>query len=295
MTTPTPTNEDIAEVLSEIADLLEGQEANPHRVRSYRNAANTVRRLDGSLVETVKQGDGRALQEMPNIGKSIAGLIEEYVHKGRSSLLDRLEAETSPEDLIARVPGVGRELARRIVAETGVDSLEELEVAAHDGRLAKVSGFGERRVEGVKDALAGILSRSARRRAHDRVEQAAGVAEQEPETAGVATLLDVDAEYRRKAEAGQLKKIAPRRFNPSGEAWLPVLHTERDGWRFSALFSNTARAHDQDKTHDWVVLYFERDGEEEQCTVVTETKGALEGKRVVRGRERECRVYYGVQ
>jgi len=108
----------------------------------------------------------------------------------------------------------------------------------------------------------------------------------------VDILLDVDAEYRRRAEAGELKKIAPKRFNPEGETWLPIMHTERDGWNFTALYSNTARAHDLGQTHDWVLLYYERDGEEDQATVVTETHGPVEGKRVVRGREAECKRFY---
>jgi hypothetical protein len=61
----------------------------------------------------------------------------------------------------------------------------------------------------------------------------------------------------------------------------------------TALFSNTALAHELGRTHDWVVIYFGRDGgPEHQRTVVTETRGPLEGRRVVRGREGECREHY---
>ena len=106
---------------------------------------------------------------------------------------------------------------------------------------------------------------------------------------GVELLLDVDREYREKANTDELRKIAPKRFNPSGKAWLPILHTQRGDWHFTALFSNTARAHELGKVQDWVVLYFHSDsGAEAQRTVVTEPRGALAGQRVVRGREREC-------
>jgi hypothetical protein len=71
-----------------------------------------------------------------------------------------------------------------------------------------------------------------------------------------------------------------------------VLHAERDGWSFTALFSNTARAHELGKTQDWVVIFYSRDGDEGQCTVVTESRGPLAGRRVVRGRETECRAHY---
>jgi hypothetical protein len=87
---------------------------------------------------------------------------------------------------------------------------------------------------------------------------------------------------------GSCAPSCPRRFNPRGESWLPVLHTERDGWSFTALYSNTARAHELGRTRDWVVIYWERDGQEDQCTVVTEYAGALAGQRVVRGWEHEC-------
>ena len=101
-------------------------------------------------------------------------------------------------------------------------------------------------------------------------------------------LLDVDREYRNAATAGQLPTLAPRRFNPAGAAWLPILHTERGAWRFTALFSNTALAHRLGRTRDWVVIFYETDAApESQCTVVTETHGPLAGRRVVRGRESE--------
>ncbi|MDQ2696666.1 MAG: hypothetical protein M3Z21_15085, partial [Pseudomonadota bacterium] len=90
-----------------------------------------------------------------------------------------------------------------------------------------------------------------------------------------------------------LPTIAPRRFNPDGKAWLPVLHTQRGPWSFTALYSNTPRAHELGRTHDWVVVYY-YDGhrQESQHTVVTETRGPLAGRRVVRGRETECRRLY---
>jgi len=101
---------------------------------------------------------------------------------------------------------------------------------------------------------------------------------------------------REKAAAGKLPTIAPKRFNPKGEAWLPVLHARRGGWHFTALYSNTATAHRLGRTRDWVVIYF-YDGEhaEGQHTVVTETRGPLAGRRVVRGREAECRAWYAAQ
>jgi putative hydrolase len=139
---------------------------------------------------------------------------------------------------------------------------------------------GERKLAALRASLGAMLGRA--RATRRRVDGPA-----------VALLLDVDRRYRAAAEAGRLPTISPKRFNPSGESWLPVLHDEQDGWHFTALYSNTARAHQLDKVRDWVVIYFyDRDHEEGQHTVVTETRGPLAGQRVVRGREGECRALY---
>ncbi len=105
-------------------------------------------------------------------------------------------------------------------------------------------------------------------------------------------VLEIDEEYRSKAAAGKLKKIAPKKLNPEGKAWLPLMAKEHKGYKFTVMFSNTETAHKLGKTDDWVVVYYEKGKGENQCTVVTESRGALKGKRVVRGRENECVKYF---
>ncbi|MGC9468661.1 MAG: helix-hairpin-helix domain-containing protein [Anaerolineae bacterium] len=282
------TNKEIAEKLEEIARLLEIQDANPFRVRAYRDGAETVRSADRPLADLLREEGSDALENLSGIGSSLAGVITEIIHQGRSSLLERLRGEITPEKVFLQVPGIGEELAERIVEHLNVATLEELEQAAHDGRLASVPGFGEERVRNVQVSLAGMLSAAAQR--HTR-ELERGAEPQVPEP-DVGLLLEVDRVYRQRAQAGELRKIAPKRFNPEGEAWLPVMNIERQSWQFTALYSNTKRAHELGKTRDWVVIYYQHNGEEDQVTVVTETHGPMEGKRVVRGREDECRRYY---
>jgi putative hydrolase len=81
-------------------------------------------------------------------------------------------------------------------------------------------------------------------------------------------------------------------MNPLHRAWLPILHTRRGSRHYTALFSNTPRAHQLGRTRDWVVVYFGHDGDRGQHTIVTELTGPLQGQRVVRGREAECAEYY---
>ena len=274
-------NEQVAERLQEAATLLEQQGANSFRVNAYRQAARIILALGDEVGDILDKAGTEGLISIPGIGRSIASAIEEMETMGRWAQLDRLRGVSTPENLFQTIPGIGPELARHIHNELHVDSLEALELSGHDGRLGQVPGIGPRRLAMIRASLAQMLARRTMHRYP--------VTEEPP----IEVLLSVDQEYRDKAATNELRKIAPRRFNPSGEAWLPILHAERDRWHFTALFSNTARAHELDRVFDWVVLYFHNDHEPEgQSTVVTETKGALEGHRVVRGREGECRFYY---
>lgn len=149
----------------------------------------------------------------------------------------------------------------------------------HDGRLALVPGFGTKRLDGIRDALA---TRLRARRSHVPDEPLPSVDE----------ILDVDREYRERAARDDLPIITPRRFNPMHERWLPVLHTTRGDRHYTALYSNTATAHRVGRTHDWVVIYIDGRDREHQCTVVTQLRGPLARRRVVRGRESECIAHY---
>ncbi len=290
-----PSNDEIAEVLFRIAELLEAQHATPFRVRAYRRAAQSIGawRRPLALVYEAEGLDG--LDRIPGVGPRISAIVQSVLLTGRSPQLDRLLGQVSPEDLFATLPGVGDALARRLHRELDVETLEELEVAAHDRRLERIKGVGERRAVMIRRTLDSLLSRSAR-----RIERRLRWYEREGRPhleihPPVGVILDVDDEYRRRSAARELPLIAPRRFNPDRKAWLPILHTERVGWSYTAFFSNTARAHRLHRTHDWVVILWERHGQEDQCTVVTEHSGPLADRRVVRGREPECFEHYGVE
>jgi hypothetical protein len=272
--------------LREAADLLEAQGANPFRVSAYRKAADTVRDLDEDVSTIVEREGPAGLEKLPHIGRGIASALGEMVQTGRWAQLERLRGSADPVQLFTVVPGLGHRLAERIHEELHIDTLEALELAAHDGRLETVPGVGPRRAATIRANLQVMLSRGRPRPAPCT----SGAATAQP---SVETVLAIDKEYREKSARDELPTIVPKRFNPSGEAWLPVLHSTRDGWHFTALFSNTAQAHQLGRTSDWVVIYFYDDEHAEgQHTVVSETHGPLAGRRVVRGRETECRAFY---
>jgi putative hydrolase len=277
-------NQQITLKLAQAADLLEQQGANPFRVSAYRRASETVSRLDTDVRLLLEREGEAGLVKLPNIGRGIAASIREMVTTGRWTQLERLRGTLDPVHLFQSVPGIGPKMAQHIHETLHIDSLEALETAAYDGRLEAVSGIGQRRITGIRNTLSALLGSTRRRAARGRPGA-------EPP---VGLLLEVDREYLERAARDALPRIAPRRFNPESRAWLPVLHTERGDWHFTAMYSNTARAHELKRTQDWVVVYFyDAHHEEGQCTVVTETRGPLTGQRVVRGREPECREYYG--
>ena len=275
------TNAAVADKLRQAAAILAAQDADQFRVAAYRRAADAISALEVDLAAIAESGGQKALDAIPGIGRSLAAAIAEMLRTGRWAFLEHLKGEARPDALFRSVPGVGPRLAGEVCETLQIDTLEALEAAAYDGRLERererVPGFGERRIAMVRAALSGLFGRVPRAPVRR--------AEEPP----VDMLLDVDREYRKRAAAGELFKIAPKRFNPKRETWLPVLHTARGAWQFTALYSNTARAHQLGRVTDWVVIFFRKDrAAEGQRTVVTETRGAATGWRIVRGREAEC-------
>ena len=276
-------NQQIAGSLEEVSRILAEQGASRFRVQAYVHAADVLRLLDEPVSDILAREGLAGLEKLPGVGDTIAHVIRDVVLHGRSGMLERLRGESDPIALLVSVPGIGTNTAWKLHEELGIETLNELEAAAHDGRLAKLAGIGHKRLEGIRDTLA---QRLGRLRPLPRVDSPSA----EPP---IAELLDVDRQYREEAMSGTLNRIAPKRFNPLNEAWLPVLHTSRGPRHYTALFSNSARAHELGKTDDWVVLFADGTQGERQCTVITSAFGKLRGRRIVRGREAECESFYG--
>jgi putative hydrolase len=277
------TNAEIAYRFEQVARLLTEQRANLYRVQAYRRAAETLRTLERPVEEILQQEGEAGLQRLPGIGESLARSIHTLIIAGQLPILEQLQGETDPITALTSVPGIGPVLAERLYHELGIDSLEDLETAAHDGRLHTILGLGQKRIAGIIDSLATRLGAT-------RAVTSSTLREIPP----VEELLAVDREYRDKIASGEVPRIAPRRFNPRREAWLPVLHTQRGQRHYTVLLSNTAHAHRLGKTLDWVVLYCDDGRGERQWTVITSQRGPLRGKRIVRGREAECLSYYQI-
>ena len=137
-------NEEIASAFDEIGDLLEIQGANSFRVRAYRNAARTFRDLSESVAELATESE-EALHELPGIGKDLAAKILTLVTTGKLPQLEELRAQVPPGvSDMLRIPGLGPKKAGLLFSELEIKSLDELKAAAEAGQIAGLKGFGAR-------------------------------------------------------------------------------------------------------------------------------------------------------
>jgi DNA polymerase (family 10) len=154
-------NADIARVFEEIADLLEIQEANPFRVRAYRNAARTVGNLSLDLAAAVRQG--KALPKLPGIGADLAGKIAEIAQTGTASLLARLHRQFPPAIAeLLQIPGLGPRRVRSLYQDLGVASVAQLQRSAREGAIRALPGFGEKTERAILQATEARLSKARR-------------------------------------------------------------------------------------------------------------------------------------
>ncbi len=127
-------NKTIADIFTEIADVLEIQGENPFRVRSYRNAARTIEDMSRSLESLVKADEN--LEEIPGIGKSMSEKIREILSTGKCHTLEELRSKIPPGlTELLKLQGLGPKKVKVLYDELAVDSVDRLETAAQAGRL----------------------------------------------------------------------------------------------------------------------------------------------------------------
>lgn len=145
-------NSEIATIFDHIADLLEIEDANRFRVRAYRNAANTVRDQSRAVANMVEEGED--LSDLPDIGDDLAEKIAEIVRTGHLAMLDDL-SEDIPDAIVeaTRIPGIGPKRARTLFRELDLTSVDDLQKAGEDGRIAELEGFGEKTQEKILSEL----------------------------------------------------------------------------------------------------------------------------------------------
>ena len=156
-----PANQAIAAIFNEIADLLEVEEANPFRVRAYRNAARMVEGMTEGVDAMLARGAD--LTALPGVGVDLAAKMREIVETGTCAVLTRVRTEVPSYVLqLLQLPGLGPKRARALQHELGITSLDELARAAAAHRIRELHGFGPRSEERLLEALNARLARDRR-------------------------------------------------------------------------------------------------------------------------------------
>jgi DNA polymerase (family 10) len=192
------TNASIGAIFEEIADWLELDQANPFRIRAYRNAARTVGSWPKSLADAA---DGiEAYAELPGIGEDLAEKIDEIVRTGSCAQLKALR-QAHPRGLreLLRIPGIGPKRASRLFHEAGVATARQLAGAARAGRLRAMKGFGPRTEADMLQAASTYLASGHRWKLSVAAQQAEAISRYLSESQGIASL-DVAGSYRRQQE-----------------------------------------------------------------------------------------------
>lgn len=146
------TNNQIAALLVEMADLLELEGANRFRVRAYRNAAVTIEELPRPLSELI--AEGADLTVLPAIGEDLAETLLEINETGTFTALEELRG-SSPATLrdLLQIPGLGPKRVQALYDELGIATLDDLEAALDSGAIETVSGFGAKTVQNLREAV----------------------------------------------------------------------------------------------------------------------------------------------
>ena len=150
----------IAQIFSEIADLLEIKNANPFKIRAYRNASETITHATERLADL----DEARLRAIAGIGKDLASKIREIAETGDARYHRELLDEFPPTVLdLLHLQGVGPKTVAQLYTELGIKTVEELEAACADGRVRGLKGLGKKKEEMILKACAERRQHGGRR------------------------------------------------------------------------------------------------------------------------------------
>src|SRR5437588_167399 len=192
-------NPDIARLFDEVADLLEIQDANPFRVRAYRNAARTIRDFPEPLADLVRAGT-KDLTDIAGIGDDLAEKITEIVTKGELALRKQLAAKL-PAGLLdlLRIPGLGPKRVKLLYKKLKVKSASDLSNALDQGKIQKPKGFGPKIEEKMRAGL-GQAQVTERRMLLNEAETQATALVAYLQAGGGVRQIAVAGSYRRRRE-----------------------------------------------------------------------------------------------
>jgi len=205
-------NTEIAALFNRLADLLELEDANPFRVRAYRNGARTISSLAQNVAELVKAG--KDLSELPGIGEALAKKIETIVETGKLPQLEKVGARTPPAlSKLMKIEGLGPRRVKTLYKQLGIRSLEDLDRAARSGKIRKLEGFGKKTEEIILHGLERFSGAEERMKLPDAEDIAKSLVAWLKYTQGVKAVTVAGSFRRRKETVGDLDILITARKN----------------------------------------------------------------------------------
>lgn len=206
-------NADIADIFNQIADLLDIKDANAFRVRAYRNAARTITDLPRPVREMLAEDE--KLEDLPGIGKDLAGKIKEIVETGHLRQLEELAQEVAPElSELMTVEGLGPKRVRALHKALDITDLDDLRKAARKGDIKDVEGFGPKTEKKILEAVTSRRDEPRRLKwilAEQRAEDMVAYLEKAP---GIEHIEVAGSFRRRKETVGDLDILVICRKGP---------------------------------------------------------------------------------
>ncbi|MGM0665163.1 MAG: DNA polymerase/3'-5' exonuclease PolX [Thermodesulfobacteriota bacterium] len=196
-------NNEVAGIFSRMADLLEIESDNVYRIRAYRNAARTIAGLPRSVSDMVESGE--SLDDLPGIGKDLAGKIQEIVETGTLSQLEELEKQTPPEvSELMKIPGLGGKRVAVLHRELGVSGVEDLREKARKGLIRDLEGFGKKTEKNILREIEEAGNDEGRINIFEAEENAEDLLKHLKKTKGIKDIMVAGSYRRRKETVGDL-------------------------------------------------------------------------------------------
>jgi DNA polymerase (family 10) len=144
-------NKKIVKILRNISILLQIKGENPFKANAYSNAADIIESLQLDVVELVKNGK---LGEIKGFGEALVKKITEFVETGKITFYEKLKSEV-PEELVTltKVPGIGPKKIKVLYEQLGIKTIEDLENACIEGKVAKIKGFSANSQEIILNSI----------------------------------------------------------------------------------------------------------------------------------------------
>jgi DNA polymerase (family 10) len=201
------TNRQIASIFIEIADLLDLEEANPFRIRAYRNAARNILSSSKSMASLVEEGFD--LTSLKGIGEELSEKIIEIVRTGELAFLNELKKGGSSElEPLLAIPGLGPNRVRLLHEKLKIESLHDLKEALQKGKLQTLRGFGPKLIAGIASGVEKKLYEEKRYRLFDVIPVAKGIVEELQASKGVIRIETAGSIRRRKETVHDIDIVA---------------------------------------------------------------------------------------